>query len=263
MKNFLYQYKNPIVYLALFFLALFVYTKIAGPIPFHINSVTTQKQDLFTAQGTGEAFAVPDTAIISAGVTANGATVAEAQNKINAASKKIIDAIKKEGVDEKDIKTNNYSIYPTYGTSRPLPLVQPDLVIDDNQRITGYTASQNLEIKVKDIDKVNSVVDSATANGANVVGNVTFGFTDEKTLELENVARREAVKNAKERAKGLADAAGIRLGRIINVFENGSTPRSFQQNAVDLKEGQGGEPTEITPGENNVTITVSISYEIY
>lgn len=262
MRDFLIQYKNPITYLVLFFLALFLYTKIAGPIPFYVNNVVTQKQDLFSAEGTGEVFAVPDTAIINAGVSATGATVTEAQSKINSASKKIIDAIKKLGIDEKDIKTTNYSVYPTYSDVRPI-IPQPDVIIDGgNQRITGYTASENLEIKVKDVEKVNSVVDSATANGANVVGNVSFGFTDEKQAELEDEARKEAVKNARQKAQSLAGAAGLRIGRVINVFESGNP--SFNYRALTSDKAQGGEEgTEVSPGQNSVVITVTISYEVY
>ncbi len=262
MRNFIIQYKNPIAYLALFFLALFLYTKLTGPIPFYVNSVVTQKQDLFSAEGTGEIFSVPDTAIVNAGVTSSGATVAEAQGKINSASKKVIEAIKKIGIGEKDIKTTNYSIYPNYGVSRPIVPLEENTIIDNSNQIIGYTASQNLEIKVRDIEKANAVVDAAAGNGANVLGNVSFGFTDEKLAKLENDARKEAVKNAKERAESLADAAGLRLGKVINVFESSSPITNYR--ALTSDKAQGGQPeTEVTPGENSVVISVTISYEVY
>src|ERR1035437_2153153 len=97
-----------------FFVALFVYTKLAGPIPFFINSVNTTKTDLFSSSGEGQVTAVPDQATIDVGITVQAATVADAQNKVNKTSDKIIQDVKKLGLSDKDIKTNNYSVNPNY-----------------------------------------------------------------------------------------------------------------------------------------------------
>lgn len=229
------------------FLGIFIYTKLAGPIPFSVISVQTTKSSLFTASGTGKVTAAPNTAQISLGVTETSSAVSDAQAKLNTKSNNVINALKKLGIEEKDIKTTNYSISPNYDFSA-------------GQRITGYTASQNLEVKTQKTEVANSVVDTATATGANVVGGVTFTFDDETRAKLENQARKEAVGKAKEKAKSLADAAGIRLGRIIDVQE--TTGGQIMPVVRNLKIGGTSDAsTNVTPGENSIEITVTLSYE--
>ena len=93
---------------------LFLYTKIAGPIPFSVNSISTTKSDIFSVSGTGKATVIPDTAKVSLGITVNRPTVASAQNEANRIMNQIIKDLKAIGVDEKKIKTTNYSVYPNY-----------------------------------------------------------------------------------------------------------------------------------------------------
>src|SRR3990172_7153296 len=95
-----------------FFILLFVYTKIAGPVPFYINSVTSTKTDSFQVQGTGKTAGAPDKSLINIGVTQESADVLDAQKKTNEASNRIISALKAMGVEEKNIKTVGYSISP-------------------------------------------------------------------------------------------------------------------------------------------------------
>jgi uncharacterized protein len=245
--------KVPFFTILFIFIGLFLYTKISGPLPFYIYSVQTSKNDLFTSSGTGKATAIPDIATVSIGVTQKATTVEQAQEKINEASKKITDALKALGIEEKYIDTTNYSINPEYDYRL-------------GQRITGYTATQNMEIKIKDIAKINKAVDIATQQGANVVGGVNFTFSDELQKKLEDKARNQAVKNAKEKAESLAKAAGIRLGRLINVDESNYSPiRAFAPaGAGDAKMSlESLAPSNITPGEGTVNTTVTLSYETY
>ncbi len=237
----------------LFFIVLFAYTKLAGPIPFSINSVNTTKTDLFSASGEGKATAVPDQATVNAGVTAQAATVAQAQQKVNQAASKIITDIKKLGLSDKDIKTTNYSVTPNYSN-------EIMLMGRGDQSIIGYTVTQNLEIKVKPIEKVNQVVDTTTKNGANLVGSITFTFSDSLSKSLEQQATKQAVDEAKEKAQTLANAAGVRLGKIINVVESSNQPRPLM--AAGVAKTDSSEPTNITPGENTLTATVTIYYDI-
>jgi len=237
-------------------LGLIFYTKIFGPIPFYVNNIQTTKTNLFHAQGTGKAVAAPDTATISLGVTQDALTVADAQNKVNLTINKIIDDIKKLGIEEKNIKTQNYSVYPKY-----------NYTLGAN-KINGYTVSQNLEIKVKPIGKINQIIDAATAGGANIINQATFGFSDELKKKLEDQARQEAVKDAKTKAEGLARAAGIKLGRVIDVRESTTDYiiRPMMEKTTPIEGTDSAEPqppTTITPGENTVSSTVDISYETY
>jgi uncharacterized protein len=232
-----------------FFLLLFVYTKIAGPIPFTVNNINTLNSTPFEVSGNGKAAAAPDTALINLGVTQTGATVAEAQAKTNEASANITKSLIELGIKEKDIKTTNYSITPDYSFT------------GERQRTTGYTVTQNFEVK-SPIEKTNEVVDSATANGANLVGNISFTLNDTKLKALTNVARQEAVNNAKSSAEGLAKASGIKLGKIINVRESSGeiNPRPILMDAK-AEVGAGAPTTNITPGESNVEVIVTLTYQ--
>ena len=128
-----------------FFLSLFAYTKLVGPIPFSVTSVTTQKTDTFTVTGEGKVFVKPDIATTTVSVQVSGPTVKQVQQDLNTKINQVSSVVKKVGIADKDIQTTNYSIYPTYDFQ------------NGSQRITGYSASTQLTIKARDIDKINDV----------------------------------------------------------------------------------------------------------
>jgi len=239
--------KAPLLTIFFIFLGFFVYTKLAGPIPFSVNSIQTTKTNLFSVSGAGKATGIPDTAQISVGVTKTASTVNTAKDSVNSSANKIIDDLKKLGIPDKDIETTNYSINPNY-----------DYALG-KQTINGYTVTQTLEINIAPIDVANKAVDTATADGANLVGGINFTFNDKTKKDLENKARTEAVKMAKEKAGSLAKATGIRLGRIVDVQESGNfEPRPIMMaQGLELK----SEDTQLQPGENSITIDITLSYE--
>lgn len=243
--------KNFAGVIVIFFIALFAYTKLAGPIPLSVTSVVTTKTDTFTVMGEGKATVIPDIAIVTVGVNAQSPTVKDVQQQLNTKMNAVIAAVKKTGVDAKDVQTTNYNISPVYDYQ------------SRSQQITGYQASANLVVKVRDLDKSSEVIDNATAAGANQVGGVTFDISDKTKVESE--ARQKAVAEAKVKAEEGAKAAGFNLGRIINYSENfdGSVPRPMYAKAeMALDSSGGGAPTQIEPGSSEITVSVSLSYEI-
>lgn len=244
MKEFKTALLTAIAILFVFFL----YVKFAGPIPFSVNSIQTTKTNLFSVSGTGKVTGIPDTARLSIGVTKTAATVAAVQEQANSAANKIIQGLRNLGIAEKNIKTTNYSVNPDYDYNR------------ETQNITGYTVTQTLQVDITPIDIANKVIDSATADGANLVGSINFIFNEKTKKDLENKARVEAVKIAREKAESLAKATGIRLGRIVDVQESGSyEPRLYMM--ADTLEGKSAPDTELQPGENSITTTITLSYE--
>lgn len=234
------------------FLFLYMFSRLFGPIPFSINSVTTTKTDLFTVSGEGEAVAVPDTATVNLGVTKTASTVEAARNEATKTANDIIAGIKELGVDENKVKTTNYSVNPNYDFT------------SGRETITGYTVSQNLQVEIDPIDTANKVVDMATTRGANQAGGIQFVLNDAKREQLEKQARDEAILKAKEKAQSIANSAGIRLGKIINLHEDsmGAQP-PIMYDKVAL--GRGGDVAEnavdLQPGENTVRVTVTLFYE--
>lgn len=231
-----------------FFVLLFAYTKIAGPIPFSVNSITTTKTDIFNVSGEGIVVVKPDMAMLSVGIQAKADTVKAAQDQINGIINKVADAIKKLRLDQKDIQTSNYSISPIYDYQT------------GTQRITGYSASSTLSIKVRKLDLINQVIDMAVANGANQVGGVSFEVDDRGKAEDE--ARQKAVLEAKKKAESAAKIAGFKLGKIVNYSESfGREPRPLPYAVGSVIEGAKLE-TVVEPGSSEIKVTVTLSYEI-
>src|SRR3990167_5005806 len=165
--EFLRKVSAPMTVILFFFIALFLYTKLAGPIPFDITSVTTSKSDAFSVTGEGKVDVKPDSATVRLGVIARGTTSEQAKTALNTNINKVIDSIKALGVDEKDIKTENFNIYPEYGDVRPLPAGAE--TVSDQNRITGYSANTNLTVTVESSDLANQILDAGVAAGANQV----------------------------------------------------------------------------------------------
>jgi hypothetical protein len=232
-----------------FFLSLFIYTKLTGPIPFSVNQTTTNKTDLFTVTGMGKVAVSPDIARVTVGIQENGPTVKAAQDTMNTKINAVSDSIKKIGIDKKDIKTTNYSIQPNYDYA------------NGKQNITGYSAQTNLEIIVRELEKANSVIDVATGAGANTVGGLTFDVEDKS--KAENEARKLAVQEAKKKAEEASKTAGFTIGKMLNYqesFNRFGEPRPLMMAAkADMNESV---QTELEPGSKDLTLTVTMSFEI-
>lgn len=245
--------RTPLLTVVFIFVGLLLYTKLAGPIPFTVNSISTVKENLFTVDGTGEATGVPDTALLNLGVNKNAASVEAAQTQVNEIINKVTTDLKALGVEEKDIKTVNYSVNPNYDYT------------GGSQTINGYVVNADIQVRIKPVEKANQAVDAATKAGATNVGNVQFVLNDETKKKLEEEARKEAIEAAKAKAESIARTSGIKLGRLVDVQESGAAAQPPTMMRAEMaKDAMGGEPvqnTELNPGENKVTSNVSLSYE--
>ena len=241
----------PLLIILSFFVLLGLYTTLLGPIEFRVNQISTQKASFFDVSGEGSATAIPDQAETTLGITVNQPTVAAAQKQANEVINNITRNLKDNEVEDKNIKTQNYYINPDYDYST------------GTNRIRSYTVSANLLVKFTDFDKLNQAIDSAVTLGANQVGGVSFTLSKQAQAKAEDEARQEAVAQAKRKAEGLSKAAGIRLGKLVNIFENPAFPetpiyRSLEAKSADMAVP---EPTQIQPGTTEVKLTVTLSYE--
>lgn len=216
--------------------------------PFKVT-ITSAPQDLAVV-GEGKVEVVPDTAYVDVGITvSNSLNIEEARNKIDSINTELIKAVKKLGIDPKEIKTTNYSVYPTYSYE------------NNTSKITGYDGNATITVKTKKTDLVPSIIEEATKAGANQINNTRF-VVDDPALYREE-ARAKAIKNAKDQAAKLAQSLGIKLGKVTNIVEslNGeSNPRPMMYaGASDLKTG-GSAPT-LEAGSETVTLTVTLYFE--
>jgi len=221
------------------------------------NKVT----NTISVSGSGEIYAKPDLAIADFSVVTSGKTVAETITSNSQKMNAVIDAIKKSGVNEKDLKTTNYSLVPNYQYPQVQAQIYPYL--PSVGTIVGYQITQTLEVKIRNLDNVGQIVQVATQSGANQVGNMQF--TIDNPDEFKNQARTQAINEAKAKAKELASELGVSLGRITNFSENNYFPYDYATANMSVSGKGGGAAVpapEIQTGESKVTSSVSITYEI-
>lgn len=232
--------------------SIIVTSKFVGPLPISVSQTTTEKTSTFDINGTSEISTIPDQAEVTVGITVNQNTVAAAQNQANQVINNITESVRQLGVESKDIKTVNFNVNPRYDYE------------SDTPTITGYSVDTSVRVKVKELDTINQVIDTATANGANQVNGISFTISDEKEEELRKQARKEAIEDAKESAKELADLADMRLGKIVDISENNvgseQPPIMYARNELAVADA-GGSPTSVEPGSTSYTYQVTLSYE--
>ena len=202
-----------------------------------------------TVTGEGKTTAAPDMAILNIGVQSNAETAAAALRENSSAMTATINKLKDLGVSEKDIQTSGLSIRPQYDyeRNRSKPLV------------TGYTASNNVTVKLRDLDDAGRVIDQAVQTGANSLGGISFTFADPKPLY--EAARKDAVAVARARAELLTEAAGVSLGQVLTIQDGYAvTPSPVVQVAAMRAEADMAVP--IQAGESTISANVTIVYEI-
>jgi uncharacterized protein len=206
-----------------------------------------------TVDGEGKITAKPDIALVTLSVVSQGKTVKVVTEDGNAKMTAVIDAVKKLGIDSKDVATSTYNLYPQYIYPQNKP-----------QQLTGYSLEQGITVKVRDLTKVDDVLDEGTKTGANQVGQLTFDIDD--TSSIKKDARTEAFKKAHEKAADMAAAAGVSLGRVVTFSEGYSQPPTpvYANYAMDVKAGSAASERapSIEPGSKDLVVDVSITYEI-
>lgn len=200
--------------------------------------------------GEGKITALPDIAAFNIGVLTEKKTVVDAQKENTDKMNKITAGLKKIGVDEKDIKTTNYNIYPQYDW------------IDGRQILRGYQLDQSIQVKVRKLDKLGEIMTQAGELGANNVSGLNFTIDDPEVLRQQ--AREQAILQAKAKADTLAKMADIKLGKLISFTEFSPESPIYYDYAKSAAGGigGGGPAPSIQSGSLEVIITVNISYEV-
>ena len=206
-----------------------------------------------TVSGEGKITAKPDIANISLSVVSKGATVKQVTNDNNTKMNAVLAAVKSQGVDSKDITTSQYSLYPDYDY----------LYTAGSTKIKGYNLTQEITVKVRDLQKVDDILDTATKAGANQVGSLNFDIDD--TGSVKKQAREVAFKKAKEKAEEMAGMAGVRLGRVVTFSEESpSYFPNYTQFAMEARSmvSDAAPAPSIEPGQKELSMSVSVTYEI-
>jgi len=224
------------------------------------NEVYPQSTIMVT--GEGEAFAVPDVASFNFTITEASETVDSAQKMLDEKTAKAVAVLKEAGIEEKDIKTISYNVYPKYEWQQIYCITYP--CPQGDNKLVGYEVSQNILVKVRKVDTAGDLVNKVGAIGVANISGVEFTVDDRQALVAK--AREEAINKAKEQAKLLAKQLGVRLGKIMYYNDNSGYPVPYYGDMA-VREGMGGGmvlPTKavLPAGETKITSNISITYEI-
>ncbi len=216
--------------------------------PTTVNAAAQPPVRTLTVSGTGKVDLAPDIAYINLGVHTENPSAAEAVAANNTQTQKVIDALKKLGIAEKDIRTTNFSIWPSQNYAP-----------DGTPLETKYMVDNTVYVTIRDLKKLGDLLDSVIAAGVNTVNSIQFDVAD-KTQALTQ-ARADAVKDAQKQAQELASASGLSLGEVYSIgFSEVATP------FLDYGKGGGGAAVAeaasvpIQPGQLTISATVNMSY---
>ena len=200
--------------------------------------------------GVGSVEGEPDMATLSLGVSVEKKTVAEAREAAAMAMTAVLDSLKANGIDEDDIQTENFSIYPQYDYT------------DSGRVLRGYRVNNTVSAKVRDLESLSDVIDDVAGAGGDVVVVNSLQFMIEDTTALKTQARALAAKDAEAKARTLADAHGVKLGKPVTITEttSGGTSPMFYAEAAFADDGARAS-TPIETGQLTVTVNITVVYE--
>ncbi|MEX3012044.1 SIMPL domain-containing protein [Hoeflea sp. TYP-13] len=212
------------------------------------------KPGLVSVTGQGTAHLVPDMAVITLTVMRQEKTARAALDANNSAMAEVLAAMKADGIESRDLQTSGFSINPQYfypksdGT-RP---VEPT--------ITGYSVSNSLTVRIRNLDMLGAILDKSVTLGVNQGGQISF--TNDDPSEAVSKARTAAVKDAVAKAATLAEAAGVSLGRISQINEQHSVPQPMPMMRAEMAMKSADAAVPVATGENQYQVNVNVTFEI-
>jgi hypothetical protein len=215
--------------------ALFVATIALAPVH--------AAERLVTVTGEATVAVAPDAAVIRIGVTSQNKTAREASEANAKQMTAVLAAIKDTGIADRDVQTSRLSLQPQYDPNK-----------SGTAHLTGFQATNQVTVRIRDIDKLPVFLDRAIAAGANEMSGIEFVISEQS--KLLDRARDDAIADARRKAELYAQAAGSKLGPVVSITEEGSVaqPRPIQA----MRAGA----VPIAPGEQTLRATVTVSYEL-
>jgi uncharacterized protein YggE len=247
-----------IIIIGLFTLASFVNEVKKGDNEGSAN----QPVNTITVSGTGEVSAVSDIASLYINLNKEGKTTKEAQDLLNVEITKTLKYLSDQKIADKDIKSEYGGLNPKYSYEQQIACLSYPCPTRD-PKITGYTATQSITVKVRAVDTASDIRTGLANIGVTDISGPTFSIDDEEGFKVE--ARSLAITNAKEKAQVLAKDLGVKLGHVVSFSENsgGGYPVMYSAKAIMSDSATGSAPAPTLPkGENKITSNVNIVYEI-
>jgi uncharacterized protein YggE len=221
----------------------------AAALPAHAADDAAFRATTLNLSASGESKVAPDLATITLGVQTDGATAAGAMSANAAQMTKVIAALKKAGIAERDIQTSNLSVNPQY------------VYVENNPpKLSGYQASNQVTIQVRDLTKLGQTVDATVNAGATNVGGISFGLQDPQAAE--DKARLDAVKALQAKADLYARATGYKIVRLVSLGEGGGYTPAPPMPMYAMAKMERADSSPVSAGELKVRVDVSATYEL-
>jgi uncharacterized protein YggE len=215
-------------------------------------TINLQNSGIWVA-GEGKVSVVPDVAILSLGVEVQSESVAEAQGYAATVMTSVMDELDNAGVAEKDIRTQQFSIYPVRRWSER----------DGQEVLVGYRVTNIVTVKVRDVEDTGAVIDSVARAGGDYIKVNSISFTVDDPSAYYEEARELAMADAEAKAEQLAELGNVRLGRPTYISESGlSVPAVREFYAGAPVPAPAAAPTPISPGETEISLSVQVAYSI-
>jgi uncharacterized protein len=231
---------------------------LAGDVSGININLNPQQQGLWVS-GEGKVTAVPDLAIINLGIESQEVTVAEAQAKASEAMDKVMQALKDQGIDEKDIQTLYFTIDRVTKWVETVPG-------EGKEEVIGYRVTNTVTAKLRQVGKAGAVIDAVVAAGGDLTRVNNIGFTVDDPQPYYEQARVKAVEYARAKAQQLADKSGVELGKVTYLTENSYFPgpiyRNYAMGDIAVPAPVPAIETSISAGQLEITTNVQIAYEI-
>lgn len=219
-------------------LSAFVIALALAPLPLRAA------ERLVTVIGEGTVAIAPDLAIIRVGVSSQGKSAREASDANAKQMTAVLAAIKDAGIAERDMQTSRLSLQPQYDPNRSAPT-----------RLLGFQASNQVTVKIREIDKLAGILDRAIGAGANEMSGIEFVVSEPS--KLLDKARGDAMADAHRKAELYASAAGAKVGHVVAITEEGSAQPPYPVQAM-----RAGAAVPVAPGEQTLRAVVTVSYEL-
>lgn len=211
-----------------------------------------QPSPRISVTGEGEVSVAPDMAILNLSVLREAETAREAVSASSEAMKQVLAALKAAGIADRDLQTLGLNIQPRY--TQPGPQAKPQA-----PKISGYAAGNSLTVRIRDLSAVGAILDKTISLGVNQGGDISFVNDDPKPSLTE--ARKRAVADAMERARTLAEAANVKLGRILSIEESPARPGPVPMGKV-MRAAAADSFVPVERGENSYGTSVNVVFEI-
>lgn len=244
-------------------IAAFVAWQFAGA---YANSIQPGTYRSFSVSSDGKTVAIPDVATFTASViTEGGKDLGSLQTQNTAKTNKVIAYLKAQGVEDKDIQTESYNVDPRYQYSNCGPIPYGGTSTCPPPSIVGYSVTQTVSVKIRDLAKAGEIIGGTVDNDANSVSQLQFTLDNPDAAKAS--ARGEALTKAKAKAEEIANQGGFGLGKLLSIQINDGaqyTPPMYYSASAGL----GGTDVKATPapvvqpGSEDVTVSVTLTYEI-